>query len=419
MLDTFMRRLVLPVNATAKIVYPRQRNDHDPSVSVVIPCYNYGRYVTECVNSALNQQGVRVDVLVIDDASTDGSDQVVRQLGAQDSRVRTICHEQNRGHISTYNEGLAQASGDYVVLLSADDLLTPGCLARATSLMEEYPSVGLAYGFAVQFSDTERPVARTATKSWVIWPGHDWLMQRCKAGGNALKSPEAVLRTSVLRKIGGYRTDLPHAADFELWMRAATVSDVGYVAGADQAYYRVHATNMHHSTFDILDDFSQRLACFETIFREYSGTLETSDSMRDTAYRALARNALSQAIRDTGHRALAHGPLGSLARRYLRGAAGSESVGEFSAFALKAWPDAKKLREWRTVNKLMNGSGNPPGLNPSLLKEVAMRKFRTRLLEWRWKVAGSLSFARDFWDVLHKFHQPDGVTLQMAPPPDG
>ena len=105
-------------------------------------------------------------------------------------------------------------------------------------------------------------------------------------------------------------------------MRVASVSDVGYVGGADQAYYRTHAANMHHSTFDMLDDFTQRLACFDTVFSECSGTLEDPDSMRDTAHRALARSALIQAIRDTAHRelarsalsqavgALSHGPVG-------------------------------------------------------------------------------------------------------------
>lgn len=389
MLNSYMRRLVLPVNAKARVVRPRRFNDRCPSVSVLIPCYNYGRYLTECVNSVLNQQGVRVDVLIIDDASTDGSDQVVRQLGAQDNRIRTICHATNQGHIATYNEGLADVKGDYVLLLSADDLLTPGCLARATSLMEEHPSVGLAYGFAVEFSDGDVPVARTTAKSWIVWSGRDWLMQRCKAGGNALKSPEALLRTDLLRKIGGYRSDLPHAADFELWMRAATVSDIGYVAGADQAYYRVHATNMHHSMFDMLDDFSQRLASFEVVFQERSEALEDFDSLRDTAYRALARNALNQAIRDAGHRALVRSPLGHMIHRYLRGVASREPADDFAAFALKAWPDAEQLREWRIVNKLMNASDNPRRLNPSLIRQVAMRKLRSRFLEWRWKAVGT------------------------------
>jgi hypothetical protein len=388
MMDSLLRRLALPMSAKAEIVRARTQDDRSPLVSVIIPCYNYGRYLTQCVNSVLDQQGVCVDIILIDDASLDGSDQIVRQLGAQDSRIRTIRHTTNQGHIATYNEGISQVTGDYTVLLSADDLLTPGCLARATSLMEHYPSVGLAYGRPILFTEEDLPRARTTAKSWIIWQGRDWIMARCKAGGNAITCPEAVLRTSVLGKVGGYRSYLPHAADFELWMRAATVSDVGYVAGADQAYYRTHAHNMHRSTFDMLDDFSQRLASFDTLFAGSSGLLDNPDAMRDTAHRALAGNALSQAIRDTGHRAIACSVLGRAMQPYLRGTVGDESTAEYSAFALRAWPDAKQLHEWRTLHKLTIARDNPPRLGPSLITRMAMRKLSSRSWEWRWRLAG-------------------------------
>ena len=94
-----------------------------PRVSVVIPCYNYGRYLPAAVASALDQQGLDVDVLVVDDASPDGSHLVAQELAASDPRVDVLVHENNAGHIQTYNDGLARAEGDYVVLLSADDLL--------------------------------------------------------------------------------------------------------------------------------------------------------------------------------------------------------------------------------------------------------------------------------------------------------
>ena len=388
MLDSLTRRLALPVHAKAEVVRPVKWKSTCPSVSVIIPCYNYGRYLTQCVNSVLDQQGVRADVLIMDDASTDGSDQIVRQLSVQDARVRAICHTVNQGHIATYNEAITQVTGDYVVLLSADDLLTPGCLARATAVMEEYPSVGLTYGFPVDFTDDDLPAARTTAKSWIIWPGHDWIAQRCKVGQNILRSPEAVLRTSVLREVGGYRTDLPHAADFELWMRVATVSDVGYVGGADQAYYRTHAANMHHSAFDMLDDFTQRLACFDTVFSECSGTLEDPDSMRDTAHRALARSALSQAIRDTAHRALTRSALSQAVGALSHGPVGDEPAGDYAAFALKAWPDARNCAEWRTLDKVSDAGSGSPRLAPSLIRHMAVREVRFHVRHWRKRLAG-------------------------------
>jgi glycosyltransferase involved in cell wall biosynthesis len=370
MLSNLMTRLVLPVNAKANVSRPRRKSEHRPSVSIVIPCYNYGRYLPECVGSVLDQQGVSVDVLVIDDASPDGSAEVARRLAADDPRVRAVCHEENRGHIATYNEGLAQASGDYTALLSADDRLTPGSLARATSLMEAHPSVGLTYGFSVDFTDAHLPPARTVASNWIIWPGQHWITHRCKSGQNVLRSPEAVMRTSVLHSIGYCRTDLPHTADFEMWMRAATVSDVGYIAGADQAYYRLHDQNMHHSNFNVLADISGRLQSFEILLNERSRFLSDPSSMRNTVHRVLAREALDHAI-----------------SAYARGVADREPVADYAAFALSVWPDSRHLGRWRILCRLEVRRGSR-GRHPSLATREAIRNVKYALRWWRWRWAG-------------------------------
>jgi len=172
------RRIFLPAESTSETVRPRPLRGRRPSVSVIVPCYNYGRYLEQCVGTALAQEGVDVSVLVIDDASPDGSAHVVRDAAARDARVRAVCHEVNRGNIATYNEGISLVKGDYTVLLSADDLLTPGCLARATALMEAYPSVGMVYGFPVDFTDDRLPPARTTAERWILWQGRDWIAER-------------------------------------------------------------------------------------------------------------------------------------------------------------------------------------------------------------------------------------------------
>ena len=111
------------------------------SVSVVIPCYNYGHLLGDAVNSVLDDQdGVDVQVLIIDDASPDGSAEVARKIAAGDPRVEVAVHAANKGHIATYNEGLLDwAGGDYCVLLSADDRLTPGALQRAAGFSRRPP----------------------------------------------------------------------------------------------------------------------------------------------------------------------------------------------------------------------------------------------------------------------------------------
>ena len=132
-------------------------------VDVFVPCYNYGRFLGECVESILSQAGVDVRVLILDDSSSDDSPEVGRALAVANPRVEYRRHAVNRGHIATYNEGIDWVGGDFCLLLSADDVLTPGSLARATSVMEQHPEVVLCYGRAFATA-VPRPTPRRACR---------------------------------------------------------------------------------------------------------------------------------------------------------------------------------------------------------------------------------------------------------------
>src|SRR5690242_2149740 len=240
------------------------------SVSVVIPCYNYGKFLPECVSSVLTDQpGVDVRVLVIDDASPDGSVQVAKQLAVDDPRVEVISHEENAGHIATYNQGLLEwADGDYAVLISADDRLTPGSLSRACALLDAHPEVGFAYGHPLHFKyPGPLPSPRTQVRNWSVWPGHWWLGKRFQAGNGCITSPEVVMRTSLVQRVGGFDSRLAHTCDIELWMRLAAYADVGYVRGADQALYRIHGQNMSKSRDQLVNLEERRMAYEVTLER--------------------------------------------------------------------------------------------------------------------------------------------------------
>jgi glycosyltransferase involved in cell wall biosynthesis len=369
MLETVIGRLALPGGAKAKVRRaPRpgigSGERELPSVSVVIPCYNYGRYLAACIASALDQDGVNVNVIAIDDASSDNSAQTLTDIAAADPRIKAIFHAENKGHIATYNEGLDLVSGDYTVLLSADDLLTPGCLARATSLMQTHPDVGMTYGFPVDIVDGPLPPARTRATSWIVWDGHSWIAHVARHGRNVLSSPEAVVRSDIVRKIGGYRDDLPHSGDLEMWLRVAAISGIGYVAGADQAYYRTHASNMHKE-FNLLADMAQRLSTFDTFFTERADLLADPQQMRQSAHRALAREALGHAI-----------------SAYARGVGTQELASGCLEFARDAWPDSARLRDWRTLHRLGSTESQAPGRDPQLRAREAARNARYSL-GWR------------------------------------
>lgn len=263
-----------------------------PSVTVVVPCYNYGRYLPAAVTSALEQPGVDVEVIVVDDASTDDSADVARALAAADDRVTVVVHERNFRHIATYNDGLARATGEYVVLLSADDLLAPGSLARAAALLEAHPEVGLVYGYAPDFTDVPPPTDERV-RSWSVWQGRTWLARTCRGGANVIVNPEVVMRTSVLRRLGGYDPALPHTADMDLWMRAAVVADVGRVNGPVQAYYRVHGGNMHLNDYSgLLTDMRERATGFTSFFAGAGAELPEAARWHAAARRAIAYEAV-------------------------------------------------------------------------------------------------------------------------------
>jgi glycosyltransferase involved in cell wall biosynthesis len=375
-LDVMLRRLALLGYAPARIGRPGPPPARAPRVSVVIPCYNYGHYIPGCVDSVLTQPGVNVDVLIIDDASPDRSGEVIRRVAASDSRVRAVYHERNRGHIATYNEGLFQVGGDYVVLLSADDLLAPGSLARATALMESNPGVGLVYGPVIDFAGASPPSGRSGATSWTIWRGQDWLADRCRTGRNALRSPEAVMRTSVLRTVGGYQPALPHAGDFEVWMRAASVSDVGYIGGTPQAYYRVHSGSMHNAQFEratakgVVIDLRQRYDCFLSVLAD-SSRITGAGSLLSIARRSLAREALTLAIRS-----------------YEWGEADRWPVAELVSFAEELCPPSELRSLWRALALRRKVGTARCRRHPAFLPSGQMYKLHSRVVRWRWQCAG-------------------------------
>lgn len=306
------------------------------SVSVIIPCYNYAHFLRGCVESVLSQPGVEIRVLVIDDASTDNTPEVGVSLATEDTRVQFRRHPVNRGHIATYNEGLEWADGDYTVLLSADDLLAPGALERAARLMDAHASVGMVYGGFVEFQTQQQlPPARAGAQAWSIWPGRDWLAIRCERGYNCISSPEVTVRTTLARKLGGYKEELPHSGDLEMWMRLAAHADVGYLKGADQAYYRIHPKSMlRQRFFQPLVDLRERRTAFHMLFRDHGDVIPGQARLHDMANRALAREALWRAC-----------------RAYDRGRLATTPVAELIDFALDAYPAADSLREYAGLRR--------------------------------------------------------------------
>ncbi|QGN59141.1 glycosyltransferase [Nostocoides sp. HKS02] len=344
------------------------------SVSVVIPCYRYGHFLEDAVRSVLDDQpGMDVRVLIIDDASPDDSAEVARGIAAREPRVEVAAHAANRGHIATYNEGLLDwASGDYSVLMSADDRLTPGALRRATDLLDTHPDTGFAYGNVLWFSDgAPLPKARTRTRGWSVWPGHQWLERRFRHAQTGIISPEVVVRTSLQQRVGGYDPRLPHVGDQEMWLRLAAHADVGFVRGADQAYYRRHGQNMS-TAYTELTTLAQFRLAHELVLTQCHDQLSEASALSDVVHRKLAWKALLNA-----------------ARAYDRGRTSETPVDELVAFAVDCWPEARRLPIYRALAlRRRIGPRAMPYLQPFVLPAAAIRRAGSWWLDRSWKSGG-------------------------------
>jgi glycosyltransferase involved in cell wall biosynthesis len=262
------------------------------SVDIIVPCYKYGRYLRQCVESVLDQEGVDVRVLILDDASPDETPEVGAAL-ATDPRVEYRRHAVNRGHIATYNEGLLEwAAADYCLLLSADDCLTPGALRRVALLMDAHADVVLTYGRDIAFQTEELPTwhgSPSAECERDVISYEQFLEGACAEGRTPIQAPTAVVRTATQKKVGGFRREFTHAGDTELWLRLAAEGKVA-VVDANQAFRRVHRTNMSWD-YSELARLQQQYAAFDCHFREHGGRISGAPRLQQLLRRTIAEAA--------------------------------------------------------------------------------------------------------------------------------
>ena len=262
------------------------------SIDIIVPCYRYGHFLRECVESILAQPTHQLRVLVIDDASPDDTAQVAAALMKADPRVSFIRHQTNQGHIATYNEGIEWASSKYTLLLSADDCLLPGALNRAIALMDAHPEVGFTFGRALTLRDdgtlSHRGADTDQTRQRVI---EGLAFIELSASRGIVPTATAVVRTEVQKRLGGYCIELPHSGDLEMWLRFAAHASVG-ILEADQAVYRRHGDNMSLGyTHNLLPDVQQRKAALDRFFQTCGDALPNVRRLRRKLFRSLALDA--------------------------------------------------------------------------------------------------------------------------------
>ena len=346
--------------------------DKEPeaTVTVIIPCYNYAHYLPDAVRSVLSQEDVRVDVVIVDDASTDDSLNVARRL-AEDPRVKVVPHVRNMGPVRTFNDGLLEASGEFLVRLDADDLLTPGSLRRAVAVMRHHPSVGLVYGHPVHFLGNQVPQHyRSRATAWTIWPGRSWLAARCRTATNVITSPEVLMRRLVVDLVGGQQP-LAHTHDMEMWLRMSAFSDVAFIHGADQAWHREHAKSLSVREVDCLRDLHERREAFEVLFSGIAGRLPEAPALHDMAKAALAAVAVDYAK-----------------RQFDRPQARMALISALQDFARAITGDDRNVTGLASLERRARMGTTIARRHPIFVLERIARGLRMRHSRWQWKRTG-------------------------------
>ena len=255
----------------------------DARVSVVVTCYKYGRFVAEAVDSLLGQTFSALEIIVIDDASPDNSADVLRARYADNPRVRLVLHPTNMGHIRSYNEGLSMARGEFMGVLAADDFcLRSDAVARQVAIFDAQPRVGFVYSAYAMVDEHSRPF-----RSFEPWPA-DYVRDgfdefRELLFRNYVPHSGTLVRRSCHDELGLYDTALPHAGDWDMWLRVASRFDVGYVAQPLYAY-RVHGSNMSIKRYSPAHENGEVLRAVEKAFAALPASVPADiRDMRSTA----------------------------------------------------------------------------------------------------------------------------------------
>jgi glycosyltransferase involved in cell wall biosynthesis len=126
-----------------------------PVLSIVIPAYNNTRYLPECIRSITAQEVTDLEIIVVDDASTDATYATVQELAQADSRIMALRHTSNQGTLAARTTGVAASTGDYVMLVDQDDELAPGALQQLLATAQAHPADIYHFGVRVEAANPE------------------------------------------------------------------------------------------------------------------------------------------------------------------------------------------------------------------------------------------------------------------------
>jgi len=225
-----------------------QKSKRQPLVSVVVPSYNHHAYIVDCLRSVFSQTYRPIELIVIDDGSSDGSPELVKHALANCPFPSQLILQEHRGAHATINEGLTHATGEFANILNSDDLFTPDRIER---MVDEVACTGAEWGFAnVQIIDeaglavsNPKPGSKASDLEKVLEAGPlaDTIGFGLLRSNFAISTGNLFFSRALIQRLGGF-SNLRYNHDWDFVLKATRESEPVYLS--DKLYlYRLHDHN--------------------------------------------------------------------------------------------------------------------------------------------------------------------------------
>ncbi len=201
-----------------------------PLVSIITPSRNQAQFLEETICSVLSQDYPRIEYIVIDGGSTDGSVDIIRKY---ENRLAHWVSEPDRGQADAINKGWRMARGEVLAYLNSDDTYMPGAISTAVDFLLKNPDVGVVYSDCLAVDEEGRPLYTYGGKPYD-------LMEAVEQCITHVPQPSAFIRSVVIERAGLLDTELYMAMDFDFWLRVALYYRLQHVPGV-MATYRLHS----------------------------------------------------------------------------------------------------------------------------------------------------------------------------------
>ena len=262
-------------------------NAASPRLSIVIPAYNVAEYILPAVNSALDQTYADLEVIVVDDGSTDETPALLAQLSRmrQDERLR-IVRQVNGGLSAARNTGIREARGEYIGFLDGDDLWLPEKAERHIAAMDDDPGIGFTYSASEFIEEDGRPTHRLLRPDTLKPSLHDMILRNHVGNGST-----PVVRRECFAIAGLFREDLRSCEDYEMWCRILWLTD-GVAVGLPLplTLYRLRKSSLSFDVDRFVAQSDMALAVIQSSMKEVPRRLIAR--ARAEHYRIAARKAV-------------------------------------------------------------------------------------------------------------------------------